>query len=307
MSQKGYTLLGLITVIIWGTSAAFTRTLSTSLGSFTAAALVNIISGLLALGKQVVFDGKAPCLKDASKTYWFVCGGLFVLYTALSYISMEAAGSEEEAVTLVLIRFMWPLFTLLLTIPILKQKASPWLIASAAISMLGVAAAKLGDDIFHLDRFMASVTRDFWPYFLSLVVALSWAFYTNYTKKLLTKEVGSVGIFMLLSGLLLGMVAIFREEPRIFSFRTTMELLYQAIAVALIANLFWNKAILKGNLLIVILASNFLPIISTVIAGMILGVRLNRYVLIGSVLVVIGTIWSRHCFAPEKQLEKECT
>lgn len=268
--------------------------------------MVNIIGGVLALGKQAIFDKGIPRMRDASKTYWFVCGGLFVLYTALSYFSMEIAGSEEQVVTLVLIRFMWPLFTLALTVPILKEKASPWLIAAVAVSMIGIMVAKLGDDIFHLDRFVQSMTQDFWPYFLSLVVAFSWAFYTNYTKKLLKNpEVDGVGIYMLLSGVLLGLVALFKEEPRIFSLRTVMELLYQAIAVSLIANLFWNKAIVKGNLLVVVLASNFLPIISTVIAGMILGVPLTVYVAVGSVLVVVGTMWSKRCFRPQKQPLRE--
>ena len=48
-SKFYYTLLGFLTIIIWGTSAIFTRNLSTGLGAYTSAALVNLIGGIVVL------------------------------------------------------------------------------------------------------------------------------------------------------------------------------------------------------------------------------------------------------------------
>ena len=42
-----YTLLGFLTIIIWGTSAIFTRNLSTNIGAYTSATFVNQIGGIV--------------------------------------------------------------------------------------------------------------------------------------------------------------------------------------------------------------------------------------------------------------------
>ena len=52
-------------------------------------------------------------------------------------------------------------------------------------------------------------------------------------------------------------------------------MLYQAIAVSCIANVMWTVSIKKGNMLVVVLASNFLPIISTVITAWMLGLNIR--------------------------------
>lgn len=144
MNSNKYTLLGIITIIIWGTSAAFTKNLSTGLGPYTAAAVVNMIGGAVVIAHQFFKNGGIRQYKGAPEKYWVVGGSLFVIYTATSYISMEMVSTEAEIMTIVLIRFLWPLFTLVLTIPILKKKASPWLAASVALSLGGIIIAKMG-------------------------------------------------------------------------------------------------------------------------------------------------------------------
>lgn len=298
MDRKKYTLIGLIVIIIWGTSPAFTRTLGISLGAFTAASIVNIIGGLLAIGHQMLFRGGFGSFKGRSKRYWILCGSLFIIYTATSYISVNIVDSSE-VVTLVLVKFLWPLFTLVLTIPMLKQKASRWLVVSVAISLTGIIIAKLGMDAAGgLQQIIRVLFSNGPAYVLGLAVAVSWALYTNFTK-LFAEEGKSdgVGIFMLVCGILLGIISIGLEEPRQFSSGIILELLVQSVLVSYLANIGWNLAIKKGNMLVVVLASNFLPIISTAITAWMLHVNMDKNVYLGAVLVVIGTIWSKWCFA----------
>ena len=49
-------------------------------------------------------------------------------------------------------------------------------------------------------------------------------------------------------------------------------------------------------MLLIVLASNFLPIISTVMTSWMLGVGVTLPVVIGALLVVAGTLWSKKCF-----------
>ena len=294
-----FTILGFAAILIWGTSAAFTKNLSSSLGAFTAASLVNIFGGIFIFGKQLIFDGGMKSFKGAPRNYWIICGSLFVIYTAASYVSMTMVDLQEEIMTLVLIRFLWPLFTLVLTIPILKAKSSPWLIASVTVSFLGILVAKAGSDWGNLNEMMRVIlnSREGWAYGMGLIVSMSWALYTNLTKKYLhNRQISGVGIYMLVSGLILGIVALNINEPRAFSMKVAGELMYQALFAASIANVFWDVAIKKGNMLVVVLASNFLPIISTVMTAIMLGLEITSSVLFGALLVVLGTIWSKKCF-----------
>lgn len=304
MNSNKYTLLGILTIVIWGTSAAFTKNLSTGLGPYTAAAVVNVIGGAVVISHQFFTKGGIKQYKGVPGKYWIVCGGLFVIYTAASYVSMEMVSSEAEIMTMVLIRFLWPLFTLVLTIPILKRKAGPWLAVGVFVSFSGIIIAKMGGSVSHpLAVFGDILSGNRMAYFMGFIVSLSWAFYTNLSKKYLgQKSVDGVGIYMIVSALILGAISLFLPEPREFTPRLVGEMLYQAIAVSCIANVLWMVSIKRGNMLVVVLASNFLPIISTFITAWMLGLSITMPVIAGSVLVVAGTIWSKRCFAEREKV-----
>ena len=72
--------------------------------------------------------------------------------------------------------------------------------------------------------------------------------------------------------------------------------LFAGIVVGALANTLWNLSIKKGNMLLVVLVSNFLPIISTVMTSFMLGVGITVPIIVGSLLVVVGTLWSKQCF-----------
>jgi len=299
LKSRKYTFLGFLTIIIWGTSAIFTRNLSTSIGAYTSAALVNLIGGVVVLGRQMVIKKEFVHWKEVTWKYWPICGALFVIYTASSYVSMSIVEKDEAVITLVLIRFLWPLFTLIFTIPILKAKASKWLIASVAVSMIGIIIAKLGNTIFDLPNFIHNIFfgEDVLGYLLGFAVAISWGLYTNLTKKYIgLLDVDGVGIYMISAAAILGVIALNVDEPRQFSGILILQILYAGIVVGSVANVLWNLSIKKGNMLLVVLTSNFLPIISTIMTSLLLGVGITVPIIIGSLLVVMGTMWSKKCF-----------
>ena len=298
-SEQYYTFLGFLAIIIWGTSAVFTRNLSVNIGAYTAAALVNLIGALVVIIRQLIKKEELSNWRDVPRRYWIFCGLLFVIYTVTAYVSMSVVKTDEIVVVMVLIRFLWPLFTLVSTIPILKAKASPWLICSVFVCMAGIIIARLETGAFHLSYFFGRNLSgsDIVGYILSFIVAISWGIYTNLTRKYAAnKNVDGVGVFMLATAVILGGVAFFVDEPRRFSINMTSQILYASIIVGAVANLFWNLSVKKGNMLLVVLIANFLPVISTVSTSLLLGVKITLPVIIGSLLVAIGTIWSKACF-----------
>ena len=128
-------------------------------------------------------------------------------------------------------------------------------------------------------------------------MALTWGLYTNLTKRLIgDKEADGVGVYLIAAGLILGALAAFKTEPRQISPLILAQVGYSAMVVSCGANVLWNLGIKRGNTLMIVLISNFLPVISTAMTSLIFGVPITLPLIIGSLMVAAGTIWSKNCF-----------
>ena len=70
--SKKFTLLGLLAIIIWGTSAIFTRNLSTNIGAYTSAALVNLLGGMVVLAKQMIRKEGLSEIRTVPLKHWVI-------------------------------------------------------------------------------------------------------------------------------------------------------------------------------------------------------------------------------------------
>lgn len=304
MEENKNTIFGFIAILFWSTAAAFTRTLSEDLGTFTAATFVYLIAGIIAVAYQVKVMGGIANFRSVPKRYWLICGFLFTLYVVCAYLSVSLAQTREQVMVVILIKFQWPLLTLLLTIPILQKRASPWLAAGVALSFLGIAVANIGSKVTDFRSFLAGISGNLLPYVIGLVAAFAWAFYSNYSKKLVGETGGGASFFILFTGIILGIFRLFIHENTHWSISTIGQLFYQSVFTSFLATLLWDAAMRKGRMVIVVIASNFLPLIVTLVSALLLGVSPSPFLWLGAALVVAGTIWSKRSFdaAAEREL-----
>ena len=292
--------MGLGAILIWGLSAAFTRTLGEHLGLFTSAALVNILGGVLAYITNRIRYGPFSFFRDTSKEYLLFCGPLYAVYVITSYMSTIISQTREQVLVVVLIKFAWPVLTLLFTIPILKKKVSPWIWPSCGLGLAGIIITTVGDvgnwKRFQQDLFSPAIIL---PIILGIISAVAWALYSVLTKKFLETakpNAERIGHFMILTGFMMGIISFFFSEPRYVDLIIFGELFFQVVFTTFLATLFWNMAMCHGNIIIVVSISNFLPVIATVCGSLVLGVPLTLSILAGSALVTASTIWSNICF-----------
>ena len=111
-SVRKNTLLGLVAILFWSTTIAFSRSLTEQLGTFTAAALIYILAGLLGLLYESFQPGRLRGLTRLPRTYLWVCGGLFVLYITSLYLAVGMASTRIQVITVGLINYLWPAFSL---------------------------------------------------------------------------------------------------------------------------------------------------------------------------------------------------
>ena len=285
--------LGFASVLIFAVSPAFTRTLAESLSTFTSGAIVNLAAGVLML----IYRQRTCPLCSIRKTkprYWLLCATTFVAFTLLCNIAVGLSATREIAVVSGLIRAMWPMAALLLNIPIGKAKARPTLLLGVLACCGGVALANLSGTALSLSDLRGAVL----PMALSLVSCLCWGLYSNYLP--LTIDDPSedyLPVITLIAGALqLCGALIFREKVLHFGAMEILQLLFVAVFTGILANCFWNASMRGPGRLKVILFSNLTPALSTVLSTLLLGLRLSLPVVLGAVLVVAGTLWSKRCF-----------
>jgi len=303
MAEKKFTAFGFLALIFWSTASALSRTLSEDLGIYTAAFIIHIISGSIAITYTLIANRGFKQFKGISKSYWLVCGFFYALYVTMAYIAVGIADSREQVMIVVLIKYLWPLLTLIFAIPILNTRASPWLVIGILLSLAGIVVANLGSNVNDLASFLQKLSGSVLPYVLGFLAAIGWALFSDFSRKLAVGSEGGIGFFMLGTGLIMGFVSLFVPEETSWSASTVSQLIYQAVIPSFLATFLWDAAMRKGKLIIVVIASNFVPLLTIVVTALILGQPLHPSIVAGALMVVAGTAWSKRCFDSRAQLD----
>ncbi len=299
--KNKYTIMGLLGVLIWGTGGAFGRSLAETYGNFSSTGLTNLGAGIISTAVQLKTTG-LKSYRKAPLRYWLICGPLYVIYKLSTNIAVGIAATREQVITSGLIRFMWPLMTLVLAVIMFQEenKVSKWFPAGILLCAVGILVANTNGAAFSiLGTLKLMFTEAFWPSALSLISSVSWGLYSNLNRKIVGEDdYDAAGLFMIITGVLSYTVTFFVIEPRQFSMQQMSEVIYIVFFSSFLGTMFWNLSMQKGNHLLIILAANFLPVYSTIISALFLKVKLTLPMVIGSLMVVVGTIWSKACVKP---------
>ena len=291
------TVLGILAILFWGSTVAFSRSLTEQLGPITTGVLIFIFSGLLSLlflliqsPKYLIKMFKLPA------NYLWGCGSLFVLYMLSLYLAIGLALSRQQAIEISIINYLWPGLTLLFSVPVLKNRARFTIIPGIIIGFVGVYIAMNsphGDASIH--HFSENINNNIIPYALAFVAAISWALYSTLSRKWASQnEEGAVPLFLLITGIILLVVMVFLKEDSFWNSRVVLELIYMVIFPTFLAYSFWDKAMRKGNIILVASLSYLTPILSVFISSIYLKTNVGFRLWFASFLVVIGALISKY-------------
>jgi drug/metabolite transporter (DMT)-like permease len=292
-SERGLnTTLGLAAILLWSTSVAFGRSLGEQLGPLTTASLIYLLGGVLGC-TYLALSGKLPSLRALPRRYLYGCGSLFVLYMASLYLGLGLAETRSQVLQVGLLNYLWPTLTVLLSVPILRLSASPLLVLGALLATAGVfAATTSGQSLTWAAaspaRGWANLAQNSLPYLLGLSAAFSWALYSTLSRRWASQAAGqAVPLFMLCTGLLLGLARLLSPEPTLWTPRAGAELAYMIVGSNL-AYAFWERAMRRGDIVLVAAASLFTPLLSTLVSTLYLGARPGPRLWIGCAMVIAG-------------------
>ena len=283
-------LLGLLAILLWSTTIAFSRSLTEQLGTLTAAALIYTLAGLVGLLYTGLRPGALLRMLQLPRLYLLGCGVLFVAYISALYMAIGASANREQVLVVGLINYLWPGLSLVFSIPILGRRARPILPVGILLALAGVWLATTGGNTLSIQAMLRD-QQNLLPYGLALFAAVCWGLYSNLSRRWAgDNDGGAVPLFLLASGLLLGGLRLFTLEMTHWSLPAAFELAYMAVFPGMLAYILWDIAVRKGEIILVASLSYLTPLLSTVFSTIVLDVQPSIALWLGAGLVIVGAV-----------------
>ena len=284
-------MFGIFAILFWGTTIAFSRSLTEQLGPLTAASWIYLLSGIWGCIYLISTPGGIKKTFQLPILYLIGCGALFVIYTVSLYLAVGLAFSREQVIEVSIINYLWPGLTLVFSLPILHKKAKLTLIPGMVLAFSGFYLATINSGMFSWEVFKGNLQVNYLPYLLAFVAAISWGLYSNLVRRWAGHtEGGAVPLFLLGTGLVLIVIRFIFPEESYWSPRVVMELLYMSVFPTFLAYLFWDRAMRKGKIILVVSFSYFTPLLSIIISSLYLQVAIKSSLWIACGLVILGAV-----------------
>ncbi|MFC2133080.1 aromatic amino acid DMT transporter YddG [Bacteroidota bacterium] len=294
MSRNTYTILGLLAILFWSTTFGFSRLLIEKLGIITATTSVYFISGLFSCA--IIYSRKANRKRflEINRKYLFICGTLFVFYAITVYLSVGLVYTRQQVIEVGLLNYLWPSLTIIFSIIFLKYNARPWVILGLILATGGVFLAGLQGTEISISKTFTNIFSNWYAYLLALSAAVSWGLFSNFSRLWGSKSsADGMPVFILSTGLILIIVRLFVVEESFWDAESIGSLIYMSIFPTFLGYQFWDKAMQKGDMILVASFSYFTPVLATIFSCIYLDLNCGWMLWIGCGLVLAGSIISK--------------
>jgi len=302
--ENSNTIIGILAILFWGTTIAFSRSLTEQLGPLTTASWIYVLSGIWSC--IYLFSEPRRIKKTFQLPILYLTGGgtLFILYMVCLYLAVGLAFSREQVLEVSIINYLWPGLTLIFSLPILHKKGKISLIPGIVIAFAGFYLATVQSGMFSWEVFKRNFQVSYLPYLLALMAAVTWGLYSNLVRRWAGHtEGGAVPLFLLVTGLILTIIRLIFPEESYWTPRVVLELLYMSVFPTFLAYIFWDRAMRKGNIILVVSLSYFTPLLSIVITSLYLGVVIKPTLWIACGLVIVGAVICKFSIVDKTQKE----
>jgi drug/metabolite transporter (DMT)-like permease len=265
-SRRRGTALGVISLLFWSSSIAFSSLTARQFGIVTVAAFIYFTAGIISCGRAWM-TGDLKKMLNQPRRYMIACGILMPLYT-LSYYGAVGLIPEGETVEVGLINYLWPALVLTLSVPILRFKWRWPLIPGVLLAMSGIFISRLGEDGLDPAKMLGHMQTNWAPFSMALFCAVTWALYSNLARLWGNPKAPSpMPIFMLLTGVMMCALRPFVREDFEWNNWAALAVVYSLFCPTILAYIFWDVGMRTGNFIIVGSASYLTPILSTLITS----------------------------------------
>jgi len=290
-----------VAIILWSTTVALARSTSEQLGPLTAAAAVYSVSGSIALLRLASSNQRRQQIHQIPLKYLIGCGIPFLSYMIALFLAIGLAMNHQQVLEVGLLNYLWPTLTILLSLLILKRRANLWLIPGTLLALAGIFLVLTQGTYVSWQSILGNLSANPAAYSLGLVAAVSWAVYSNLTRRWAEdKRQGMVDLFLPITAVILIIIALLSESGHAWNVRALLEVGFLGTllevgflgTVTYVAYWSWDTSMRTGNFVLVTAASYLTPFFSTVVASLYLHVTPTANLWIGCGVLVVGSLIS---------------
>lgn len=285
------TAAGFGAILLWSGSVALTRSVSEKLGPLATGALVFALAGVLTLAHSFVRSPRETMgvFRSMSLRNGLVCGGLFLLYTLSYNLAIGWAANREQTLEVALLNYLWPALTILFSLFALPIRSTWGVFPGVGIAVGGVFLVMTTGSTVSWRSFLDHVASNPLAFGAALSAGVTWALYSVLTRRWSQAEGGTVSLFLLASGLALGVPAAFLSKGVTLSRAGIAEAAVLGLVTAIAYGL-WDYAIRQGDIVKVAVASYFTPVLATLFSCAYLAVAPDPRIWMGSAVIAAGSL-----------------
>ncbi len=286
------TISGFVAIALWSTTVALARSTSEQLGPLTAAAAVYSVGGAIALLRLSRSDQRRRGIRQVPFKYLIGCGIPFLSYMIALFLAIGLAMNHQQVLEIGLLNYLWPTLTILLSLIILKRRANLLLIPGTFLALAGIFLVLTQGSHVSWGSILDNISANPASYSLGLFAALSWALYSNLTRRWAGDSAqGMVDLFLPITAIVLIVIALLTERGQAWNLRVLLEVGFLG-TVTYIAYWSWETSMRVGNFTLVTAASYLTPFFSTVVASLYLHVAPIANLWIGCGVLILGSLLS---------------
>jgi len=289
--QKEYSAYGYVavTILLWAATPLLVSQLSLRIPVFQINWIVSAFS-LPVLSVIIISTGRWRTLFSYNKkeiTLMLFLGAVGIFpYTSLYYLAFALSPSDAGSINI--INYSWPLWVIILSVPVLKEPLTGRKIFGILLSLVGVYLIISGKELFNLNH---SQGRHFSFAILSASAgAFFWGLFSVLSKKNTFEPLTSLLMYNLASFLLFTIIRIFFVKPVVPSQEDWLLLIILGGIINVIGYLFWIIALRRGDTGRIANLIYLTPFTALVYLTVIRGTPINIHQYLGLALIVFGSL-----------------
>ena len=278
-------------LLCWASTIAIVRTLSETMGPIRSAACIHLVGGTIC-ALWLILSGRLRRTLGLPPRYLIGCGVPFAAYVVLLHLAVGLAPDRLVAAEVLLINYLWPPLVVVLSLPLLGNRARWTLLPGLVIALAGIVVGVAEAKGLSWSGFTQHLGPNLPCYLLALGAAVSWALYSNLSRRWAVAGAGNaIPLFIAVNGVVLFAVQFFLPAREFeWTPRLVAEIGYMVIFPTLLAYTLWDIAVRRGHFVLLGALSYVTPILSLWIAAMRWGTVPQRGVWLGGALIVVGAI-----------------
>lgn len=278
------TLVGLIAPIGWGTTVGVIRDITVEFG--LAAGLTLLYGAIVVL--LLALTG-CPSVKKFPKKY-LIWGMPFATICSICFCaSMYLCQDQRQTVEVGMVNYLWPSLVIIFSIIINGQKARWWIVPGLLVSMCGIMIVLGGSRGVDLGGIAVNIAKNPASYFLAFMGALSWAVYSNLTRKWADGQDPTIYIFAIDFAIFGAIWLMGYGDISKATAGGWISIILGAFSLG-IPYAVWNWAVSRANMTVISIASFFIPVLSCVFASIWIGAKLDPSLMTGVFVLVVGSV-----------------